>query len=252
MQRLWSAKLDLWSQHRDLGLWNHLTDADRWLPLHFALLWAAVSFGVSHSLQNWHLTVNNTGSYTRFINKVAWGESLSTTDQTAGAASVHMQLKSGMHLNWEVCSMFKSRQIFKQPHVQDGRTASRHKSHEHCSALKSLMKSCVLHKAASLSLEDCYCYSTQTLKCEHSVTWCNVTSLKSHSVRLAWMVSVKNSVSFVSVAQGRSCKRMCHTKLTCPLRREKVSVSAWKSAVIHCVDTVCLIFRAKCSKDVLI
>lgn len=103
-----------------------------------------------------HLTVNNTGSYTRFINKVAWGESLSTTDQTAGAASVHVQLKSGMHLNWEVWSMFKSRQIFKQPHVQDGRTASHHKSHEHCSALKSLMKSCVLHKAASLSLEDYY------------------------------------------------------------------------------------------------
>lgn len=144
MQRLWSAKLDLWSQHRDFGLWNHLTDADRWLPLHFALLSSCVFRGESHPAKlasQRHLTVNNTGSYIRFINKVAWGESLSTTDQTAGAASVHMQLKSGMHLNWEVWSMFKSRQIFKQLHVQDGQTASHHKSHEHCSALKSLMKS---------------------------------------------------------------------------------------------------------------
>lgn len=203
-QRLWAVK----PPHR---CWSLTTSSFR------ALMSSCVFRGESQPAKlasQRHLTVNNTGSYTRFINKVAWGESLSTTDQTAGAASVHMQLKSGMHLNWEVWSMFKSRQIFKQPHVQDGRTASHHKSHEHCSALKSLMKSCVLHKAASLSLEDYYCYSTQTLKCEHSVTWCNVTSLKSHSVRLSWMVSVKSSVSFVSVAQGRSCKRMCHTKLT--------------------------------------
>lgn len=206
-QRLWAVK----PPHR---CWSLTTSSFR------ALMSSCVFRGESQPAKlasKRHLTVNNTGSYTRFINKVAWGESLSTTDQTAGAASVHMQLKSGMHLNCEVWSMFKSRQIFKQPHMQDGWTASHQKSHEHCSALKSLMKSCLLHKAASLSLEDYYCYSWQTLKCEHSVTWCNLTSLKSHSVRLAWMVSVKNSVSFVSVAQGRSCrmsgKRMCHTKL---------------------------------------
>lgn len=217
MQRLWSAKLDLWSQHRDFGLWNHLTDADRWLPLHFALLSSCVFRGESHPAKlasQRHLTVNNTGSYIRFINKVAWGESLSTTDQTAGAASVHMQLKSGMHLNRGRCGPCSKADRYlnsctcrmdKQPPITSLMNTAQLWSH---------WWSRLLHKAASLSLEDYYCYSTQTLECEHSVTWCNVTSLKSHSVRLAWMVSVKNSVSFVSVAQGRSCKRMWHTKLT--------------------------------------
>lgn len=149
MQQLWSAKLDLWSQHRDFGLWNHLTDADCWLPLHFALLWAAVSLG-------W-VTACKTG----IINKVAWGESLSTTDQTAGAASVHVQLKSGMHLSCEVWSVFKSRRVYRYLNSRTCRMdeAPPIRSLMATAQLWSLMKSCLLHKAASLSLEDYYCYS---------------------------------------------------------------------------------------------